>query len=82
MKTNGWTYAEMLLQVQVNQKKPKKTGENTGNKKNNKFDQGKKQFNERCSHCGNMAIKTQIAGNIMENPMQSQNKKNQFQGQK
>ena len=31
MKT--WTYEEMSLKVQVNQKNPKKIGENTGNKK-------------------------------------------------
>ena len=37
MKTNGWTYEEMSLNVQVNQKKPKKIGENTGNKKNQNF---------------------------------------------
>ena len=34
MKMNGWTYEEMSLKVQVNQKKCKKIGENTGHKKN------------------------------------------------
>ena len=33
MKTNQWTYEEMSLKVQVNQKKPRKIGENMGNKK-------------------------------------------------
>ena len=37
MKTNEWTYEEMSLKVQVNQKKPKKIGENTGNKKKQKI---------------------------------------------
>ena len=32
MKTNEWTYEEMSLKVQVNQKKPKWIGENKGNK--------------------------------------------------
>ena len=31
MITNEWTYEEMSLKVQVNQKKPKKSGKNTGN---------------------------------------------------
>ena len=30
MKTNEWTHEEMSLKVQVNQKKPKKIGKNTG----------------------------------------------------
>ena len=37
MKTNGWTYEEMSLNVQVNENKPKKISENTGNKKNQNF---------------------------------------------
>ena len=37
MKTNEWIYEEMSLKVQVNQKKPKKIGENTGNKKKQNF---------------------------------------------
>ena len=34
MKTNEWTYEEMSLKVQVNQKKTKKIGDNTGNIRN------------------------------------------------
>ena len=37
MKTNEWTHEEMSLKAQVNQKKPKKSGENTGNKKKQNF---------------------------------------------
>ena len=52
MKTNEWTYEEMSLKVQVNQKKPKKIGENTGNKKKQNFYQQSKRFKGRCNRCG------------------------------
>ena len=37
MKTNEWTHEEMSLKVEVNQKKPRKIGESTGNKKKQNF---------------------------------------------
>ena len=36
-KTNEWTHKEMSLKVQVNQKKPKKSGEAITKKKKQKF---------------------------------------------
>ena len=52
MKTNEWTHEEMSLKVQVNQKKPKKSGETLTNKKKQNFYQCSKHFKGRCSHCG------------------------------
>ena len=52
MKTNEWTHEEMSLKVQVNQKKPKKSGETITNKKKQNFYQCSKQFKGRCNHCG------------------------------
>ena len=52
MKTNEWTHKEMSLQVQVNQKKPKKSGETIANKKKQNFYQCSKRFKGRCNHCG------------------------------
>ena len=37
MKINEWTHEEMSLKVQVNQKKPKKSGETITNKKKQTF---------------------------------------------
>ena len=37
MKTNEWTHEEISLKVEVNQKKPRKIGESTGNKKKQNF---------------------------------------------
>ena len=52
MKTNGWLHEEMSLKVQVNQKKPKKSGETITNKKKQNFYQCSKRFKGRCNHCG------------------------------
>ena len=41
MKTNEWTHEEISLKVQTNKKKPKKSGENTVNKKQNFYQQSK-----------------------------------------
>ena len=51
MKTNWSTYVGMSLKVQVNQKKPRKMGEHTGNKKNQNFYQERKRFKGRRNHC-------------------------------
>ena len=52
MKTNEWTHEEMSLKVQVNQKKPKKSGETVANKKKQTFYQCSKRFKGRCNQCG------------------------------
>ena len=52
MKTNEWTHEEMSLKIQVNQKKPKKSGETITNKKKQHFYQHSKQFEGRCNHGG------------------------------
>ena len=54
MKTNEWTHEEMSLKVQVNQKKPKKSGETITNTpiKKQDFYQCSKRFKGRCNHCG------------------------------
>ena len=76
MKTNEWTYEEMSLKVQVNQKKPKKIGGNTGKYKETKLLQMKQMISmEDVIIVGNMAIKRQTVGNFMGNPTQNQNKK-------
>ena len=38
MKSHEWTYKEMSLKVEVNQKKHKKVGENTGNIEKNFYE--------------------------------------------
>ena len=75
MKTNGWTYDEMSLKVQVNLKKPKKIGENTGNKKKQNFANEANKLKEDVIIVGNMARKRLTVGNFMANLTQSQNKK-------
>ena len=75
MKTNEWTYEEMSLQAQVNQKKPKKVGENTGNKKKKTFTNKANDSRDDVIIVGNMATKRQTVGNFMGNPTQNQNKK-------
>ena len=68
MKTNEWTYEEMSLKLLVNQKKPKEIGENPGNKKKQNFIQQTNDLKEDVITVGNMATKTQTAGNLMGNP--------------
>ena len=75
MKTNEWTYEEMSLKLLVNQKKPKEIGENPGNKKKQNFIQQTNDLKEDVIIVGNMATKTQTAGNLMGNPTQNQIKK-------
>ena len=68
MKTNEWTHEEMSLKVQVNQMKPKKSGETLiTNKKQQNFYQCSKQFKGRCNHSGKYT-KRQIVGNFMAKP--------------
>ena len=57
MKTNERTHEEMSLKVQVNQKKPKKSGETITNKKNQNYYLCSKQFKGRCNHCGKFGHK-------------------------
>ena len=71
MKTNEWTHKEMSLKVQVNKKKPKKSGETITNKKKQNFYQCSKQFKEDVIIVENMVTKRQIVGNFTANPTQS-----------
>ena len=71
MKTNEWTHEEMSLKVQVNQKKPKKSGVSITNKRNKTFTNTVNDFKEDVIIVENMATKRQIVGNFMENPTQS-----------
>ena len=75
MKTNEWTHEEMSLKAQVDQKKPKKSGENTRNKKKQNFYNKANNFKEDVIIVESMATKRQIVGNFMGNPTQNQNKK-------
>ena len=68
MKTNEWTYEEMSLKVEVNEKKPKKIDENTGNKKKQNFYQQSKQFKGRCNHCGKYGHKKTDCWELHGNP--------------
>ena len=75
IKTNEWTHKEMSLKVQVNQKKPKKSGETTTNKKKQNFFNAVNNLKEDVIIVENMATERQTVGNFTENPTQSQNKK-------
>ena len=75
MKTNEWTHEEMSLNVQVNQKKPKKSGETITNKKKQAFTNEVNDLKEDVMTVEKMATKNRLSGNFMENPTQSQNKK-------
>ena len=74
MKTNESTHEEMSRKVQVNQKKPKKSGENTGEKIKT-FTNKANDLKEDVIIVENTATKRQIVGNFMGNPTQNQNKK-------
>ena len=62
MKTNEWMHEEMSLKVQVNQKKPKKSGETIANKKKQILYPCSKRFKGRCNHCGKYGHKKTLLG--------------------
>ena len=62
MKTNEWTHEEMSLKVQVNQMKPKKSGENKANTKNKTFANKANDLKEDVVIAENMAKKERLLG--------------------
>ena len=61
MTTNEWTYEELSLKAQINQKKPKRIGEKTCTTEAN-------NLKEDVIIVGNMTTKRQTVGNFMGNP--------------
>ena len=62
MKTNEWTHEEMSLKVQVNQKKPKKSGVSITNKRNKTFTNTVNDLKEDVIIVENMAQKDRLLG--------------------
>ena len=79
-KTNEWTYEEMSLKVQVNQRDPKRLVKTQEIKRNKTFTNDTNDLKEDVINVGNMATRRQTVGNFMGNPTQNQNKKKRIRG--